>query len=54
MAEQLGHSLQEFFETYAKWIRKRENEAQKSLMSQAIRAIDCKSGPLDHPENTTD
>lgn len=44
MAEQLGHSLQEFFETYAKWIRQRENATQRSLMSQAIKDIDNESG----------
>lgn len=36
MAEQLGHSLQEFFKTYAKWINSNHNQAQTQLIETAI------------------
>lgn len=36
MAEQLGHSLQEFFKTYAKWINTNQNQTQIKLIEKAI------------------
>jgi integrase len=36
MAGQLGHSLEEFFKTYAKWINSQQNETQISLIERAI------------------
>lgn len=36
MAEQLGHSLPEFFKTYAKWIHGNQNQAQQKLIEIAI------------------
>ncbi len=36
MAEQLGHSLQEFFKTYAKWIHGNQNQVQINLIENAI------------------
>lgn len=36
MARQLGHSLQEFFNTYAKWIDLADNRLQMELMERAI------------------
>jgi integrase len=38
MAEQLGHSIQEFFKTYAKWINSSQNRVQLSLIERAIRS----------------
>lgn len=36
MAEQLGHSLEEFFKTYAKWINNNQNQVQLALIEKAI------------------
>lgn len=36
LAQQLGHSLEEFFRTYAKWIAKANNDLQMKLMEEAI------------------
>lgn len=36
MAEQLGHSVEEFFKTYAKWINKNHNKAQMDRIEKAI------------------
>jgi integrase len=37
MAEQLGHSLQEFFKTYAKWINNNQNQVQIKLIELALK-----------------
>ena len=36
MANQLGHSLEEFFKTYAKWINRLNNDIQLAFIEQAI------------------
>jgi integrase len=36
MAAQLGHSIEEFFKTYAKWINNQQNEIQMELIERAI------------------
>lgn len=36
MASQLGHSLEEFFKTYAKWINANQNQVQMKLLQDAI------------------
>jgi integrase len=36
MAGQLGHSVEEFFKTYAKWINSEQNESQLRLLESAI------------------
>lgn len=36
MAQQLGHSVQEFFKTYAKWINTQENDNQADLLQASI------------------
>lgn len=36
MAAQLGHSIEEFFKTYAKWINNQQNEVQMELIERAI------------------
>ncbi len=37
MASQLGHSIEEFFNTYAKWINAGQNQVQIDLINQAIK-----------------
>lgn len=39
MAKQLGHNLQEFFSTYAKWIDGQENDSQGDVMQSAINKL---------------
>ena len=36
MAAQLGHSVEEFFKTYAKWINTQQNDIQLALIEKAI------------------
>lgn len=36
MAGQLGHSVEEFFKTYAKWINTNQNQVQIDLIERAI------------------
>ncbi len=36
MASQLGHSIEEFFKTYAKWINNQQNEVQLGVIERAI------------------
>lgn len=36
MAAQLGHSLEEFFKTYAKWINANQNQVQMGLIEAAL------------------
>jgi integrase len=44
MAKQLGHSLEEFFKTYARWINNVEDDNQKAIMDGALGAKWGKSG----------
>jgi len=44
MAKQLGHSLEEFFKTYARWINNVEDDNQKAIMDGALSAKWGKSG----------
>lgn len=43
MASQLGHSIEEFFKTYAKWINSNQNEREMKLIEMAIK-LACDSG----------
>ncbi len=36
MADQLGHSVEEFFKTYAKWINSNQNQVQIDLIEKAL------------------
>lgn len=36
MASQLGHSVEEFFKTYAKWINSNQNQVQVELIERAL------------------
>lgn len=44
MATQLGHSIEEFFRTYAKWIGQDQNALQIELMERAINKNVAKTG----------
>jgi integrase len=48
MASQLGHSIEEFFKTYAKWVNGQQDDLQIGLIERAINYQ--KSEPTTHEE----
>ncbi|OGT87744.1 MAG: hypothetical protein A2286_06205 [Gammaproteobacteria bacterium RIFOXYA12_FULL_61_12] len=53
MANQLGHSLEEFFKTYAKWIGRSEIALQMELMEKGISGSVASERSLPHSKTVT-
>jgi len=52
MASQLGHSLEEFFKTYAKWINRMNNSQQLDFIEKGIQGNEVNEARLSHEKNS--